>query len=250
MGGPGVSARRRRTGAIAVASLAVAAIAVGAALVELGGDTQRAIAGDRAELSAGVDEPTLDLDLGSVSGEAAVRGCLAPDFAADPSAVEVLYGVRQRTAVDDAPVLLLRNDAGELQTCDMNGPDRPAQLPVPSASAGEPVVFLSNGKTDWQCTDTRLDRFTSTTWLSVAPTVDRVQQRFIVDGRPGRWFTTRAVGGYAHLQTWLDGPVAETSSIEVETRVLNAAGDPVPQSNVPTTADLVPGCTGDDVRIG
>ncbi len=250
MGGPEVSARRRRTSAIAVASLAVAAIAVGAAVASRGGDTPQATPSDSAALSAGAEEPTLDLDLGSVSGEAAVRGCLAPDFAEDPSTVDVLYGMRQRAAVDESPVLLLRNDAGELQMCDMTGPDRPAQVPVPRATAGEPVVFLSNGRADWQCTDTRLDGFTSTTWLSVAPVVDRVQQRFVVDGGPGPWFTTRAAGGFAHLQTWLDGPVAVTASIEVETRVLDAAGDPVPQSAIPENAELLPSCAGDDVQIG
>lgn len=241
---------RGRHGAVVASSLTVAVIVLGIASVKLG-DTTKASPPTTAELSAGTDEPILDLDLGPLTGPPAGSVCTAPDVDAGSPEVELLYGMRQKSASGSGPVLLLRDGAGDLLMCDVAGPDRPAQLPLPQASSAEPVVFLTNGRSRWECTGETLDRYTSTTWLAVTPDVDRVQQRFVVDGAPGPWFTTHAAGGYAHLQTWLDGPVAGDTRLSTEYRVLDAAGEPVRQSALESAADLPGGCSdGGDVTIG
>lgn len=252
---PETPASRRRNGAVIVAALGVVAVAVaGFAVGQLAGpDTSDAgQAGPPVVLGTEAvrePEPTLDLDLGPTDPQD-VAECLIPRFADDAASVEVLYGVRQRTSDGSAAVLVLRNAEGELRLCDVNGGDSPSQLPVPSAGDGEPVVFLSNGRASWDCDGRWLDGYADTTWLAVSPEVDKVQQRFVVDGEPGDWFSTRAQDGYAHLQTWLDGPFAKNTMIKVEHRVLDGSGEEVGQSALPTGPQRLEGCQGADVQIG
>lgn len=194
----------------------------------------------------------LDLDMGPVTDPAAIEDCLLPGFAANADAVEVLYGVEQRTIDGSTPVLVLRNTDGDVQLCDVAGPDRPSALPLAEPTAAEPAVFLANGRASWDCEGKKLHGYSSTAWLAVDASVDRVQQRFWVDGVPEPWFTTKAVDGYAHLQTWLDGPLPKSAEVMVEHRVLDGAGEPVAQSALPTEAEPLETCAdaGADVQIG
>jgi hypothetical protein len=202
-----------------------------------------------------VPEPTVlgeqvfALDLGAVPDEEALSVCSSPKFAKD-GPVEVLYGVRQATEDGAVPVVLLRNDEGDLRLCDVEGPDSPSQYPVPVASEAQPVVFLTNGRAAWDCTGQKLERYTSTTWLAVGPEVATVEQRFVVDGAEGPWFSTEPVDGYAHLQTWEVGPLPKRTDLTVETRVLDAEGEPVPQDALPVGAREVGWCEDGDVEIG
>lgn len=193
----------------------------------------------------------LDIDMGPVTDPAAIEGCLLPGFAADAGSVEVLYGVEQRSADGSSPVLVLRNTDGEVQLCDAAGPDRPATVPLAEPSSAEQAVFLANGRASWDCEGKELLGYSSTTWLAVDDDVDRVQQRFWVNGVAEPWFTSKAVDGYAHLQTWLSGPLARTTEVEVEHQVLDAAGDPVTQTALPTGRQTLETCaSGGDVQIG
>lgn len=232
---------RRRIGAVAATALAVGVIAFGAAALGPNGPERDTEQGP-AQLAAAREDATLDLDLGPVTDP---TSCLSDAFAPDAESVDVLYGVHQRTADGSSPVLLLRNVAGELRLCDVAGPDAPAQQPLPEPSDAERVAFLTNGRMVWDCSGTTVDRYTSTMWLAVTPEVGWVQQRFRVDGVPGPWFSTQAQGGYAHLQTWLDGPVPAGAALDVQVRVLDPDRQPVRQSVQP-----LPGCTEGDVRIG
>jgi hypothetical protein len=247
MGSPESSTSRRHLGAIVAAVVAVAVVVTGASALSRAGSEPGA-APDPAPASAPHD-PTVDLDAGPVS-DADVEACAAGGFASDAGSVEVLYGVRQRSAQGDLPVLLLRNATGELRFCDVAGADAPAQLPMPEASADEPVAFLTNGRKSWDCTDGTVDGYTATTWLAVGPDVATVQERFWQDGEAGPWFSTQARGGYAHLQTWIDGPVAKQTRLSVQTRVLDADGDPVAQTVLAPGRQPLAGCTDGDVQIG
>lgn len=247
MGSPKSSMSRRRIRAVVASVVAVAAVVTGASALARGGSEPDA--SPRTSSPAAQEDPTVDLDLGPVD-DADVTACLGGGFAPDAGSVEVLYGVRQRSADGSAPVLLLRNASGELRLCDVAGPDSPAQLPLPEATAAEPVAFLTNGRKAWDCDGSTVDGYTSTTWLAVGPTVATVQERFWVDGVPGSWFSTEAQGGYAHLQTWLAGPLPEGTELGVQLRVLDADGKPVAQSALPTGTQSLPGCTEGDVQIG
>ena len=245
MGSPEPSSSRRRIGAVVAAVLAVTAVVAGAA--SLAGSASDPTP-SAAVPAAPAPEPVVDLDRGPVS-EADVEACSSGGFAGSGE-VEVLYGVRQRSADGDAPVLLLRNDAGELRLCDVDGPDSPAQLPLPEASTSEPVAFLGTGRRSWTCDGTTVQRYSAATWLAVAPEVRTVQERFWQNGQAGPWFTTAAQGGYAHLQTWLDGPLAEGTRLAVQTRALDADGRPVARSGLAPGRQPLAGCTGSDVQIG
>jgi hypothetical protein len=256
MGSTDSSTPRRHLGAVVAVVLAVAAVLVGASALAHE-DTEPAPTA-AAPAPAPAPVATTDLDRGPVS-DADVAACASGGFAADPSSVEVLYGVRQLSADGDVPVLLLRNAAGDLRFCDVAGPDAPAQLPLPAASAGEPVVFLTNGRKSWDCSDSGdgrdgpgspVEGYTATTWLAVGPEVATVQERFWQDGEPGPWFSTAASGGYAHLQTWITGPVPATTRLGVQTRVLDADGRPVAQSALSRGRVPLAGCTDGDVQIG
>jgi hypothetical protein len=212
-----------------------------------GGDEPRP--GAIAQSSA---ESTIDLDLGPTTADD-VATCLATDFATDASGVDVLYGVRQRRLGGSSPVLVLRNAAGEMRLCDQFGGDSPAQAPVPTASADRPVAFVSNGRSQWSCTGTTrvLERFQKSTWLAVSPEVARVQQRYWVDGVPGRWFESHARHGFVHLQTWVEGPQPATTKYAEQYRVLDESGDDVRQTALPTRRSALPGCSaGGSAEIG
>jgi len=242
---PDMPAGGRRTGAVIVAALTVAAVVVGVAAISLPGSSP-----DRSPQPASSDSAVsvIDLDQGPGADPEAVASCAGPDFASDPETSEVLYDVVQLAAAGTSSVLVLRNPEGELRLCDMAGADAPAVLPLPEATEADPVAFLSNGTAAWDCDGMALGSYRSTTWLLVADGVERVEQRFVVDGAPEPWFSTQAVDGIAHLQTWL-GPLPEGVRIAVEQRALDAAGEPVEQDTLPSRAPL-PGCTTGDVQIG
>src|SRR3954451_21637482 len=189
--------------------LAVVALVLGASVVQamIGIPAQEAGSGHGADQPAAAHraDPTTLLDLGQVSSSEQVATCLSPSFAADPSQVQVLYGVQQRAVSGSSPVFVLRNRSGALRLCDEFGGEPPSQSPLPSLSDTRPVAFLSNGRSTWRCDGQALRRLQMTSWLLVSPDVRTVQQRYWVDGTPGPWFTTRAQSGFAHLQSWLTG---------------------------------------------
>jgi hypothetical protein len=232
-------------------------VAMVAALV-LGASSLRALTDDVVETpSSGAlaAQSTADqgdsLDLGPTTSDDVVS-CLAPDFAVDPQEVDVLYGVQQRRLGGTNAVLVLRNAAGDIRLCDQFGGDRPSEAPLPSATPEEPVQFLSNGRTEWSCSGTTLDRLRKSTWLTVSPDVATVRQRYLVDGEPGRWFDTAVEHGYAHLQTWITGPHPAGTTYAEEFRVLDEAGNAVQQDVLPTEPAALSGCPaeGDSAEIG
>jgi hypothetical protein len=231
----------------------VAAVVLGVGLLRhVGADESPTGTSSRTAAAQAQADPTVDIDLGDTT-PADVTACLTPDFATSADQVEVRYGEQQSTSSGRTPVLVLRNQAGELRLCDVFGGDSPAEAPLPAADRSNPVVFLSNGHSAWSCqgTDKVLKKFQMTLWLSVAPQVRTVQQRFWVNGVPGPWFSTTAKGGYAHLQSWLEGPEPAGTRFAVEYRVRDASGDAVPQSALPTGRKPLPGCSsGGSAEIG
>jgi hypothetical protein len=250
MGSPGSTPSRRRTTAIVAAAAAVAAVLGGAGVAGIAVDDDPATPTAAAPSQSA--EPVLELDLGQVASPdpEVIAGCLVGGFAGSADAGEVLYGVRQRSADGEGLVLLLRNADGELLMCDSAGHDVPAQLPRPEATATEPVAFLTNGTMTWSCSGTTVDGFRSTVWLRVAPEVDRVQQRFWVDGVAGPWFSTNTYDGYAHLQAWLTGPLAKSTKLAVEQRALDSDGRALDQDAFADRPVRLAGCRGGDVAIG
>ena len=244
--------RNRRTSqgvaVVAAAALGVAIAVVGVTALRDSGDSgANAAAAPGSEPTVLGDEMLL-LDQGAVSEIAAVRACATRNFAG-PRPVEVLYGVRQLSADSEGPVVALRNAAGELRLCDATGPDSPSQAPVPTPSDAEPVAFL-NAKAAWDCTRAELDRYTAATWLAVSDQVATVRQRLWVDGEPGPWFTTEAVGGLVHVSAWEDGPLPEGTELAAQYEVLDAAGAAVTQTALPTEPAEVGWCEDGDVQIG
>jgi len=242
---PDQPAGGRRKGAVIVAALTVAAVVVGIAAIRFPGDSSVSPSSSPASppstsSPADADTSLIDLDLGSGADPAAVEACAGEGFADDPADVEVLYDMVQKSPQSTTPVLLLRNADGDLRLCDLAGDDVPADSAFPPATAADPVVFLTNGSDAWDCDGPVLGSYRATTWLVVDEQVDLVQQRFVVDGSPGPWFSTRTLGGFAHLQTWL-GPQPDGVEIVAEQRVLDDAGDPVQQSALPER-EVLPGC--------
>jgi hypothetical protein len=231
---------------VVVAVVLVAAVLLGInALRGHSRDSGTAAAGSRADTSKAASDGT-DLDQGAVS-DADVAACLSPDFAADATDVDLLYGEVQSTPSGQTPVLVLRNTSGELRLCDAFGGDSPAVAPLPTPTTTEPVTFLSTGRSSWQCSGPAkkaLQGYQSTTWLAVSSAVHTVEQRFFVDGTPGPWFSTQARGGYAHLHTWIDGPQPAGTTYAAQWRVLDGDGQVVQQTALPTAKTALPGCTG------
>ena len=253
----GTSTRGHR-GAVIGGMLAVAAILLGFTQMSMLGPTPTG-----ARLSAtspspspsptrSANPPTLVLDLGETVGTKAVRSCLSPGFAKDPAAVRVLYGVRQRTAGGSSPVMVLRNRRGDVRLCDQFGGDYSSQAPLPAASPRYPVVPLSTGRTQWDCSDDlTLRGLVQTTWLSVTPAVEEVRSRYVVDGVAGPWFSAEPHGGFVHIQAWLHGPVADGVRLGVERQVLDGSGRSVRQTALPTGVQAMPGCpTSGSPEIG
>lgn len=235
--------------------LGVAAL-VGALVLGVGSLRDRTGADEHPSAPAArpaADVSVTDLDLQATT-EDDVAACISPGFATDAAEVDVLYGVRQsRLGGSSSAVLVLRNSAGDLRLCDRFGADGPSQAPLPTASASRPVAFLSTGQAAWTCVGGSrvLDRFERSTWLVVSPDVATVEQRYIVGGVPGPWFRTQAHGGYAHLQTWLEGPEPAGTSYAEQYRVQDADGDVVPQTALPTRPSRLPGCrAGGSAEIG
>jgi len=231
----------------------LAAFAVGAIVLGIAGVSLIAPSGPEQTGSARLtDSPTADavlLDIGPV-GPAAVEGCLSPGFATSAAAVEVLYAVQQQTRVGSVPVLVLRNEGGDLLLCDEYGPDAPAASPLPVPGPDQPVVFLGNGRQDWDCTPGgALRRLGTTDWLAVSSDVRRVKVRIVVDGVPGPWHVARARNGYVHVAAWLEGPLPRRTRLAVDHRVLAADGRPVPQDALPDRQRLA-GCGGGPAIIG
>jgi hypothetical protein len=223
----------------------VSIVTMVAALV-LGAGALRAVTDDvvdepRSGAFAASSDGTDALDLGPTTSDDVVA-CLAPDFAVDPQEVDVLYGVQQRRLGGTNAVLVLRNAVGDIRLCDQFGGDRPSQAPLPTASPETPVEFLSNGRAEWSCTGTTLERFLKSTWLVVSPDVATVRQRYLVDGEPGRWFDTEVQNGYAHLQSWIKGPHPAGATYAEEFRVLDESGDAVRQDVLPTEPTALAGC--------
>jgi hypothetical protein len=232
---------------VAAAALGVAVAVVGVSSLRDAGDAGTAAAGPAAVPTV-LGEDLLVLDRGAVDDVEAVRSCATRSFAG-PRPVEVLYGVRQLDAESEGPVVVLRNAAGELRLCDAAGPDSPSQAPGPSATDAEPVAFL-NARAGWDCTDARLDRYSSATWLAVDDQVATVRQRLWVDGEPGPWFTTEAANGFVHVTSWEDGPLPEGTDLAAQYEVLDADGGAVAQDALPVDPEPVGWCEDGDVQIG
>lgn len=245
--GSTTSPSRRHLGAVVAAVLAVAVVVTGASALSLAGPDS--VPAPTRPATTPPQDPTVALDQGDAT-EADVEACVSGGFASEAASVEVLYGVRQQSPDGDVPVLLLRNAAGDLRFCDLAGPDAPAQLPLPETTEDEPVVFLTNGRRSWDCTGRQVEGYTATTWLAVGPEVATVQERYWQDGKPGPWFTTSARGGYAHMQTWVTGPLPEQAQLGVQTRALDAHGHPVNQGALPRGRQPLAGCDGGDAQIG
>ncbi len=240
--------RTRRYAGVLGAALAVAGLALGIGAVQVLATGSSLPSHDTAELAGSPAAEVVRLDVGPV-GTAAVKACLSPDFAAGPEQVTVAYGVEQRTRTGSAPVLVLRNRAGETLLCDQFGRDRPARAPAPHATRRHPVAFASTGRRVWTCDGHTIRRFVMTEWLSTAPAVRSVRLRFVVDGAAGPWFVTRPANGLAHLGVWLDGPVPRGTRVVVQQQVRGAHGRLVRQHVLPGRERLV-GCLGGSAQIG
>ena len=74
-------------------------------------------------------------------------------------------------------------------------------------------------------------------WVKVPEQVDRVRQRLVIDGKPGQWFSSKAVDGMSFTQGWVDAPIKKTATFTLEVQFLDKANQPVeiPGSTGPTT---------------
>jgi hypothetical protein len=188
----------------------------------------------------------LDVD-GEVTDDQ-IRSCLTRGFAPSLADVEVLYSTIQKSETGTSPVLILRNADGDLRLCDANGGDYPSQLPITYADATTPIRHLTNGRMGWNCEGTTIESFTVTRWFSVAPVVDRVELRFVVDGDAGAWFSAKAEDGFVHVHGWLNQQQAE-AAVHLQVRVLDAEDNNVPQAEIATAPQPVMACDGSDVEI-
>jgi hypothetical protein len=234
----------------AVVALAVACVLVLVSwLSARGGDKPATPVGDLTSQTSSPNDSVVNIDLYPTVTEAQVQACLTSTFATTVADAQVLYAEVQKTEGAPVPVLVLRNKAGELRLCDSFGGDAPSVAPVEYADAAHAVRLLSNGRQAWDCDGTRLAGFTISHWLSVSDSVDRVELRFLVDGTSSPWFSTQAQRGFVHLRGWLGEQIAG-ATITVQTKVLDKAGNPVPQDALPTTPQPLTGCEHGPVQIG
>jgi hypothetical protein len=193
-------------------------------------------------LAGSSSDSVVDLDVSADVSGAQVAAC-------SPDAAKVLYAEVQKTAAGDQPVLVVREKSGDLRLCDSFGGDAPSVAPVRYADGGHPVTLLSNGRQAWDCDGTRLAGFAISHWLSVDSAVRRVELRFLIDGATGPWFSARAQGGLVHVHGWLSQQ-NDGAAVQVQLRVIGAAGHPVPQSAVPTKPQHVRGCAKGGIQLG
>lgn len=200
-------------------------------------------------LASSPEESRVELDVSPVVTPAEVEQCLTRRFATDVADVEVLYSAVQKSEKGDVPVLVLRNQLGELRLCDSFGGDAPSVVPVQLADDATPVQYLSNGRQSWDCDGTRLSAFAISHWLSVGNVVDRVDLRFIIDGATRPWFSAAADQGFAHVHGWLSEQ-NDGATVAVQVRVLSSDGEVVPQETIPTEPQSITGCNGGDIDLG
>jgi len=234
----------RREAAVA-AAVAALLVMVSWLAGQLGDGNQTPDAGLAASVGADVNE----LDVAATVTDDDIRACLTRPFARSLDEVSVLYSTVQLVEGGQTPVLILENTTGELRLCDVNGGDAPSMAPVELANAGTPVRYLSNGRMTWDCDGTKLSGFQVTNWYSVAPVVDRAELRFIIDGTTGPWFSARAQGGFVRVHGWL-GEQTDGAKVKLESRLLDANGDAVAQTEVPTDPQPIMACDGRSIQIG
>jgi hypothetical protein len=66
-------------------------------------------------------------------------------------------------------------------------------------------------------------KFTSSVWIKVPPAVDRVRQRLVVNGKAQQWFSNKAVDGLSYVHTWMEPPIREADTIELEVEFLDSS---------------------------
>lgn len=228
---------RKSLGWLATSVVTALTLVGGVILVQsLGSDPDRA---QRSEAAAvvGLDLDDITLDLGALDKTAALASCATTAFiAGNPGAVEVLYGQRQVTATDPTGSFVLRNAAGKVMFCDMFGEERPAVLPLPTASASAPAVTLTNSRRDWSCAGpdgAQVARVRTNLWLAVHDGVQSARTRFWVQGVPGPWYGSARQGDYIHLQSWLSS-VPATGALKLETEVLDGSGEAIDVAGIPS----------------
>jgi hypothetical protein len=235
----------RREAAVAIA---VAVLLVAVSWLAARGPDDPA-KGDLTSLASQSDDSIIRLDQSGDVTPSQVRQCIDATFASSADSVDTLYAVQQLSQAGKTPVLVLRNDAGELRLCDSFGGDAPSVAPVQLAGARRAVRLLSNGRQAFDCDGTRLSGLAVSHWLSVNDSVDRAEIRFLIDGVNSPWFSAKAKGGFVHVHGWIDEQSAG-AQVSVQTRVLDAAGAAVPQKALPTEPQPVTSCTGGDVQLG
>ena len=232
---------REAAAAIAVAGLVVL---VSWLTSEFGGGNES----PRADLAASPSADVRSIDVSGEVTEADIAACLSRPFALSVDDVTVLYSTVQQVEDGTSPVMVLRNESGELRLCDSFGGDAPSVAPIEYADAKHPVQYLSNGRMAWRCDGTKLTAFRVTHWYSVDDVVDRAELRFIIDGVEGPWFSAQPENGFVHVHGWLSEQ-QDGAKVQVQSRLLDAQGGTVAQSKVPTTPQPVNDCDGHDIEI-
>lgn len=218
-----------------------AAVAVAVAVIVLlvawlvGREDPEAPSGDPTALSSQPGDDLVDLDVAGTA-EPCTTG-------------EVLYSQSQKTERGVVPVSIVRTPDGDLRLCDSFGEDSPSVAPVEYADSTHAVRLLSNGRQSYDCDGDRLDGLTISHWLSVSSVVDRAELRFVIDDAAGPWFSSKAKNDFLHLHGWL-GKQNPGAVVAVQIRVLDAAGDVVPQTVLPTSPQTVSGCAGGGIQLG
>ena len=193
-------------------------------------------------LASSPADSVVKIDVSHDVTDAQIKAC-------SPGDTQVLYAAVQKTESGDKPVLVLRTESGDLRLCDSFGSDAPSVAPLTYADAAHPVTFLSNGRQAWDCDGSRLAGFAISHWLSVDDPVDRVELRFVIDGATGPWFSSSAQHGFVHVHAWLSQQNAG-ARVAVQVRVLDAHGNAVPQSALPTEPQPIVGCNDNPIQVG
>jgi hypothetical protein len=65
-------------------------------------------------------------------------------------------------------------------------------------------------------------KWSTSLWLRVPSTVDRVRQRIVVNGRPQTpWFGSRTINGVSYTQAWMSAPVNPRDQFTIEVQFLD-----------------------------